>query len=193
MTEIFYRNLNDEMNETQQKIKDKIVEMTNLGLTDKAEYHSYEEVYPFLLDKFVDGKYNLLEVGTAYGGTLRALSELFPESNIYGVDWDLSNLKINVEDFPNIQVFESHQCDSKFLDNLPMLDFVTEDASHIMSESIATFELLESKLNPGALYVIEDVYPEYYNAYLKDGRFKIYDVRDIKGRGDDVIAVYEKK
>lgn len=193
MAEIVCRNLNHTMSETQQKIKDKIIEMTNLGLTDKAAYHSYEEVYPFLLDRFVNKKCNLLEVGTALGGTLRALSELFPESNIYGIDWDLSNLKIDIEDFPNIQVFQSHQCDSKFLDNLPMLDFVTEDASHVMTESIATFELLESKLNSGALYVIEDIHPDYYDAYLKDGRFKIYDVRDIKGKLDDVVVVYEKK
>ena len=40
--------------------------------------------------------------------------------------------------------------------------------------------------------MIEDVYPEFYDAYCQDGRFDIYDVRDIKDRADDVIAVYNK-
>jgi len=194
MTKIFNRDLNEPMNEVQQNIKNKFIEMTKLNLTDKAAEHSYEEVYPFLLEDFVgkDGL-NMLEVGICCGGTLRALSELFPNSNIYGVDWDLSRLQIDLEQLSNIKVFKSHQCDSNFLNNLPMLDFVTEDASHVMSESIATFELLEPKLNSGAMYVIEDIYPEYYNAYYRDGRFDIYDVTDIKGRGDDVLAVYIKK
>jgi len=193
MSKILERNLNEEMDEIQQKIKDKIIEVTKLGLTDKAEYHAYEEVYPFLLDKFFDKKYNFLEVGIALGGGLKILSELFPESNIYGVDWNINNLQIDLNEYKNIQVFESNQCDSKFLDNLPMLDFVTEDASHQVSDSMQTFELLEPKLNSGAVYVIEDVYPQFLDHYLKDGRFKIIDVRNIKDRGDDILAVYYKE
>ena len=58
------------MNKIQQKIKDKFVEVTKDGLTDKADYHAYEEVYPYLLDKFIGKKINILEVGTATGGCL---------------------------------------------------------------------------------------------------------------------------
>jgi len=181
------------MNKKQQKIKDKIIEVTKLGLTDKADYHAYEEVYPYLLDKFIGTKCNLLEVGSGYGGGLKILSELFPDGNVYGVDHNTGLLKINIEEYSNLEVFQSDQCDSSFINNLPMLDFVTEDASHQMEQSIKTFEILEPKLNPGAIYAIEDVYPEFYDAYVSDGRFKIFDVRDKKGRADDVIAVYYKE
>jgi hypothetical protein len=60
-------------------------------------------------------------------------------------------------------------------------------------KSIQTFELLESKLNPGAVYVIEDVYFNFYDSYIKDGRFEMIDLRDVKGRGDDILAVYYKR
>ena len=53
MANVFTRNLNDPMNKVQQSIKDKMIEVTKLELTDKASYHAYEEVYPFLLDKFI--------------------------------------------------------------------------------------------------------------------------------------------
>ena len=38
------------MNNIQLKIKEKITEVSNLGLTDKATFHSYEELYPVLLE-----------------------------------------------------------------------------------------------------------------------------------------------
>jgi len=181
------------MNKTQKKIKDKLIEVTNLGLTDKAKYHAYEEVYPYLLDKFVGKTANLLEVGTGHGGGLKVLCELFPECNVYGVDHNPSILKIDVEEYPNLTFIQSDQCDASLADKLPMLDFVTEDGSHQMSESLRTFEILEPKLNPGAIYAIEDIYPQFFDAYVNDGRFEIFDVRDKKGREDDVVAVYYKK
>lgn len=196
MGKVFTRNIEDKMNSVQEIIKNKIIEMSELNLTDKGLWHSYYEVYPFLLDSFLENpnkNYNILEVGIYAGGMLRGLSELFPKSNIYGVDWDLTNIQIDLKNFSNITLIQSHQCDSSFVDSLPMLDFVTEDASHQMDESMKTFNLLEPKLNKGALYVIEDIYPQFYDAYVQDQRFDIYDVRDIKGRGDDVIAVYRKK
>mgnify|MGYP003322029787 FL=1 len=189
---IFTRDLNDPMDEVQQKIKDKMIEVTNLELTDKTSYHAYEEVYPFLLDKFIGKKCNMLEVGMSWGGGMQILSELFPESIIYGLDWNVGALKIDVDDFSNMKVFECSQTDPDLPNRVPMLDFVTEDCSHQMPNSIRTFELLEPKLNPGGVYVIEDVYPEFYDDYCADGRFDIYDVRDIKNRVDDVVAVYRK-
>ena len=182
----------DEMNEDQQKIKDKFIEVSKLGLTDKADYHAYEEVYPYLLDKFLGTKCNILEVGVAKGGGLKILSELFPEANIYGIDWNLSQLEVDIDTLPNVQVFEGDQRDPALMEKLPELDFVTEDGSHQFDDSIATFNLLESKLKDGAVYVIEDVYPYFVDSYEEDGRFDIYDATEIKGRGDDVLAVYNK-
>tara|TARA_B100000902_G_C26918112_1_gene720314 strand:+ start:89 stop:676 length:588 start_codon:yes stop_codon:yes gene_type:complete len=178
------------MNEDQQKIKDKFIEVSKLGLTDKADYHAYEEVYPYLLDKFLGRKCNILEVGVAKGGGLKILSELFPESNIYGIDWNLSQMQVDIDSLPNVQVFSGDQRDPALMEKLPELDFVTEDASHQFNDSITTFELLKEKLKYGAVYVIEDVYPQFVNSYEVDGRFDIYDATKIKGRGDDVLAVY---
>lgn len=182
------------MNKVQKLIKNKIIEVTKMGLTDKADYHAYEYIYPDLLEKFIGKSNNILEIGIGGGGGgLKILSDLFPESKIYGID---NNLEIcilfDVSTLSNVELFEFDQCDAKILDNLPMLDLVMEDASHDMVKSIKTFEMLESKLNPGAVYIIEDVYSHYYDDYIKDGRFEMIDIRSIKGRGDDILAVYYK-
>ena len=192
MANVFTRDLSDPMDELQEKIKDKMIEVTNLELTDKASYHAYEEVYPFLLDKFIGKKCNMLEVGMSWGGGMQILSELFPDSNIYGLDWDVSLLRIDPKNWSNMTIFEADQRDPTIIDKLPMLDFVTEDCSHQMPDSIATFEILEPKLNPGAVYVIEDVYPHFFDDYCRDGRFDMYDVTHVKNRTDDLLAVYRK-
>lgn len=182
------------MNKSQQKIKDKIIELTEMGMTDKADYHSYDEIYPILLEKFLGKPHNMLEIGIGGGGGgLKMLCDIFPESNIYGIDNLVSRCQLKFEDYENLKVFQFDQCDPAMLESLPMLDFVTEDASHIFESSIKTFEMLESKLNPGAVYVIEDVYPQYYDLYVKDGRFEMHDIRSIKDRGDNILAVYHKK
>ena len=182
------------MKKTQTLIKNKIIEVTKMGLTDKADYHSYENVYPSLLEKFIGKSNNILEIGIGGGGGgLKILSDLFPESKIYGIDHNLKICNIfDIKTLLNVELFQFDQCDSRMLDNLPMLDFVTEDASPDMVKSIKTFEMLEFKLNPGAVYVIEDVYPHYYDDYVKDGRFEMIDVRSVKGRDDDILAVYYK-
>ena len=138
---------------------------------------------------------NILEIGIGGGGGgLRILSDIFPESKIFGIDNDIKRCNLfDLETLPNVQLFEFNQCDEKMLEKLPMLDFVIEDASHEMHMSIKTFEILEKKLNLGAVYVIEDIYPHFFNEYLKDGRFEMIDLRECKGRGDDVLAVYYKK
>ena len=93
------------MNELQQKIKDKIVK-----LTDKADYHSYEEIYPILLEKFLGKSHNMLEIGIGGGGGgLKMLCDIFPESNIYGIDNQVSRCQLNFKDYENLKVFQFHQ------------------------------------------------------------------------------------
>jgi len=192
MTNVFRRDLNDPMGPVPQMIKEKFIEVSELELTDKAAWHAYEEAYPFLLEKFVGKECNICEVGTCHGGGMKILSDIFPESTIYGVDQTFDTLKIEQDSLPNAVWIQSDQCDPALADKLPKLDFVTEDASHQLPLSLKTFEILEPLLNPGGVYVIEDVYPEFLDYYMSDPRFDIYDLRDIKDRGDDVLAVYTK-
>lgn len=180
------------MNKAQKGIKEKFIELTKIGLTDKADYHAYEEVYPFLLYKYLGKECNIAEIGIGHGGGLRILSDLFPESKIYGVDYNLGILKIDTEG-TNIEVFQCDQTSAELQTILPELDIVIEDASHQFDKSIKTFELLEPQLKSGAIYIIEDVYPQFVQSYRNDGRFEIYDATEIKGRGDDTLAVYIKK
>ena len=174
-------------------IKEKINEYSNNGLTDKSTYHSYDTIYPRIMEKFLGKNNNILEIGTGNGGGLMILSESFPESTVYGLDHNYSILKIETVG-TNIKLLkETDQNDENFINEIPMLDLVVEDASHDYNKSIKTFEMVIGKLNPGAIYIIEDVYPQYIENYNNDGRFEVHDLRKNKDRGDDIIAVYKHK
>lgn len=168
-----------------------MIEFSESGLTDKASYHSYEQIYPELLCGYVGRPLlNILEIGTGRGGGLLILSSIFPDATVYGLDLNYSMLQIGTGN-TNIRLLEkADQTDRRILDAIPNLDIVIEDASHNYSASITTFEMLRDRLNPGAIYIIEDVYPQYLELYEKDDRFEIFDLRHAKNRGDDIIAVH---
>ena len=70
-------------------------------------------------------------------------------------------------------------------------DLIIDDASHIASDQIATFQMLKSRLANGGKYIIEDIYPE--NIYPQDfmKNFRVVDICHIKNRGDDRCFIYE--
>ena len=196
------------MNEDQLKIKSKIIEVTEMGLTDKSNLHSYDDIYPFLFDKYINKKkLNIFELGTGFGGGLLILSELFPNSDIYALDHNYTGpYCLKPDTLPNDrkehQVINLDNRNIKFLDpmdqsnpdilnQLPSsIDIIIDDASHDYSKSMESFNLLLPNLKKGGIYIIEDVYPQFYSLYENDGRFKIFNNINVKNRTDDVIAVF---
>lgn len=180
------------MNKIQEIIKETLIYCSKDGLTDKAREHSYEYMYPQLLESYYDKQNNILEVGTRYGGGLKFLHDCFLNSKIYGVDCSYGTLRINVNDFPRLTLLpECDQCNID-INLLPDLDIVTEDCSHIYEYSIKTFELLKPKLKSGAIYIIEDLLPEYVERYKTLQCFEIINLTHVKNRIDDICAVFYK-
>ena len=179
-------------------IKNKLIEFSESGLTDKASGHSYELVYPKLLAKYENTKnFTMLEVGTWRGHSMIIWSELFPDGKIYGSDIDYSPLEINPDDYKNIIIIPpGGQDNPETFKNLPKFDFIIDDASHQKELTVKTFEILKSKLKFGGTYVIEDVndwseggsYPEEFLS-----NFERIDLRSNKNRDDDVVLVYRKE
>lgn len=178
-------------------IKNKLIEYSEKGLTDKAAGHSYDLVYPKLLVKYENTKnFTMLEVGTWRGHSMVIWSELFPKGKIYGSDIDYSPLEIDPEEYDNMIIIpEGSQDDPNTFKDLPKFDFIIDDASHQKDLTVKTFEILKSYLKDGGTYLIEDVndwseggsYPEEFLS-----NFERIDLRFNKNRGDDVVLVYRK-
>ena len=80
-------------------------------------------------------------------------------------------------------------------------DIIIEDASHKLEDQIQHFKDFSSLINPGGIYVIEDV-PESAMIQLKNeteayGNLQgftlvIHDLRNIKNRFDDILFIFRR-
>jgi hypothetical protein len=181
-----------------EQIKKIIVEYSDYNRhphTDKGSCHAYEEFYSEVFIPFIDKSLNLLEVGIAGGASLKMWEKIFPKAKIYGADGNYSYLKCSPEELKNITLLsQGDQTDPNIFKDIPMMDIIIDDASHIAINSIKTFEILKHKLKDGGLYIIEDVWEEQLKEYPEEflKQFEIADLRYIKNRGDDILLVYKK-
>lgn len=100
------------------------------------------------------------------GASLKAFRDYFINGRIYGIDiqLDCAIIEENIFSF----IFNSTDkslCDF-FLSGLSF-DFIIDDGDHHSDSQIKTFENLFPKLNPGGVYVIEDLaFPQDIKNYF---------------------------
>ena len=123
----------------------------------------YFDIYESHFEPLRDEKMNILEIGVAGGGSLQMWKEYFPNSQIYGIDIDISCYF--QED--RIKVFIGSQRDRTFLQNvineIGRVDILIDDGSHLAKDQIATFETIFYYVD--RYYVVEDLHTSYYGNY----------------------------
>ena len=167
--------------------------------------HSYVEVYEELLAPYRRQDVVALEIGIMGGASLRMFEEYFSEGIVYGIDlndhpMDMADLRpmitegthrIVLMDATNSEAVNRNFQRVKF-------DVVIEDASHILEHQLTIYENFKSKLNPGAVYIIEDVdrvdeVRPIFERIDPSKTVRVMDRRHIKGRFDDVLVVITSK
>lgn len=147
--------------------------------TDKLA-HGYIPRYEMLFRKNRNRKFSMLEIGiggyegyTTGGESLRMWKAYFPNAQIHGLDiLDKSHVKEK-----RITVWQGSQTDAGLLQSIHKaaggFDVVIDDGSHRNDHVIRSFEILFPLLNPGGMYVIEDVQTSYWPQY--GGKLAIHD------------------
>ena len=149
------------------------------GSDKGSSKHRYTELYNMLFQPYRDGPIGFLEMGLQIGGpelgqsqdrattdlpSVRMWLEYFSAARIVGLD---------VSDFGwfSHDRFSFVRCDMDARENIaaaaaamPPLDIIIDDASHASHHQQNAFLELFPKLNPGGLYIIEDLrwQPEAY-------------------------------
>lgn len=146
--------------------------------TDKSSKHlGYTKFYEKEFYPLRTKKLNILELGIYQGASLSLWKDYFLNANILGVD--IQNLI--TDNFKNI--FDERcfleigsQDDTTFLEKINSMygafNIIIDDASHLASKTIKSFEYLFPLLKKGGIYVIEDLGVFYPNSekgdYFKD-------------------------
>ena len=144
--------------------------------TDKLTRHAYDRYYELHFKDFRDRKdLSLLEIGAQTGASIRLWAEYFTHASaIHAVAYGLVDgqdpLKMVCDQYPpgcsKVVMFNGDQSDPVFLRTIYekyKYDIIVDDGSHHPAHQIISLKHLFQAVNPGGLYVIEDIESSYWN------------------------------
>ncbi len=118
---------------------------------------NYLRQYEVLFGEFRHDAVNVIEVGLARGASLKIWKWFFPNATIVGLDINRACTSY-AEDRVVIEI--GSQADRGFLNRVcgqyPPTVFI-DDGSHLAAHNIITFEAVFPHVQPGGLYVVEDL------------------------------------
>ena len=184
--------------------------------TDIETIHSYLDTYDSLFLGVKDSAVKVLQLGVGqvvtssqgnfyyYGGDIKLLKNYFTNAQIFAVDsipvediWD------ELEDDPKITLFTGADAyDPAFVSaNLAShsFDIIIEDGSHKLEDMSFVISTYLPLLSAKGILVLESVQQwgdaEVLTALVPDAlksKVQVVDLRDVKGRYDDVLLVVNK-
>ena len=139
-------------------------DMTSLDLigirvgTNKSRlYQNYLMHYERMMERFRDRPITLLEIGVDKGASLRLWETYFPLASIVAVDIEPKTQRFA---HGRVVVEIGSQFDGDFLSKIAgkyCPDIIIDDGSHIDEHQIFSFRNLFHAVNPGGLYIVEDI------------------------------------
>ena len=140
------------------------------GMTKLIHYlYNYENHFDRLKSKRNKRKIRILEIGVFSGGSLQMYESFFGSDKveIVGVDIDEDCLNFKSE---NTTIEIGDQEDKlfwkQFNSKYNSFDLIVDDAGHLCEQQLITFESLIERLNPGGLFIIEDVSERFLHYML---------------------------
>ena len=116
------------------------------GQSDKGTYHSYIAFYAGFMRKDA----SILEIGATPASM--ALWRRYFTGDVVAID--IARYGAPPDGVLFIQADATAEVAG--MDGM-MFDYIVDDASHVISDQIATFELMYPRLKPGGSYLIEDI------------------------------------
>jgi cephalosporin hydroxylase len=135
----------------------KLTELANKHGTDRGTTrswaHGYTETYGPMLEHLKDEPVRILEIGIKRGYGMMMLRDYFTEAEIIGID---IAREPRLPVMKGVTALSMDATDKEAVATLPPFDIVFDDASHMLEDQIATFEVLFPRMREGGYYFIED-------------------------------------
>ncbi len=126
------------------------------------------DIYERHFRRFQGTSPTVLEIGVFHGGSLRMWKQYFgPAATIVGLDIEPRSAML--DDPPTIHVRVGDQSSpadlQALIDEFGPFDIVLDDGSHLPRHQIASLEHLWPALKVGGVYVVEDLFTNYWPEY----------------------------
>ena len=179
-----------------------LVQLDN-KVTDKNTVHSYLPLYDTLLEPIKHTDSNILEVGVHKGGSIKLWYDYFTRATIYGCD--IENLitipELTIDNRVVLNLYENAYTPEyvqKYF-NDKVFNLLIDDGPHTLSSQELFIELYSPLLSENGILIIEDVQDITWLEILKNKTpqhlkqyIKTYDLRENKGRYDDIVFTIDK-
>ena len=176
-----------------------LTDLVDNSITDKNTVHSYLGMYEALLFRKKDAK-QVLEIGAAQGGSIKLWHDYFPNATIHAADIDVSACRKNIGELPRVvyHVGDAYQTTSELLVKPIKYDFILDDGSHQHRDMCFFLTYYCPLLADDGVLILEDIPdPKWCEELMKyvPNEFDVhaYDLREHKGRFDDIFLVVVKK
>jgi hypothetical protein len=124
------------------------------------KWRHYFEPYHRHLRKFIGRKVTVVEVGVYSGGSMPMWRQYFGEGcHVHGIDIK-EECKAHENSHTTIHVGDqgSRGFWQRFREEVPSVDVLIDDGSHLAEHQIVTLEEILQHLRPGGVYICEDVH-----------------------------------
>jgi hypothetical protein len=182
-----------------------LIELVDNTRTDKNTTHSYLELYEKLLFSKKNTAKNILEVGIFDGGSIKLWHDYFQNATIYGLDikkihetWDgiKNNKRIHLGSF---DAYNDIFFKTQMLNKNKKFDMMLDDGPHTLESMKKFIKLYSQIMTDDGILIIEDI-PEWNWIEILTNEtpnnlkkfIKSYDLRDKKGRYDDIVFTIDK-
>ena len=149
---------------------------------------------------------NILEVGIAYGGSMKLWNDYFTNANIYGLDyndidkiWDGIKNNDKIILYTRVNAYNSDFFNTNLLNKNIKFDFIIDDGSHSLEDMKKFINLYSQIMTDDGILLIEDIQSFHWIDILKNEVpehlkqfIKIYDLRENKNRFDDIVFTIDK-
>ena len=169
-------------------------ELADNSRTDKNTTHSYLPLYQQLLAGKKETAKNVLEVGIWAGGSIKMWSDFFVNANVYGLDI-INDVWEGIKNNEKIILYTSTDA---YNENIKF-DFMLDDGPHTLESMVQFIRLYSKIMADDGILIIEDVQdwswinvltnevPDHLKQFVK-----VYDLRQNKGRYDDIVFTIDK-
>jgi predicted O-methyltransferase YrrM len=145
------------------------------NVTNARHCHPYTLFYDSLFRNKKNDNLAIAELGILEGSSLRMWQEYFPNSRIYGLEYNNDLINKFKKSYNNdritlshINVTNSESIKSAFSTLDIMYDIIIEDTTHQFEDQIRVIEHAYQYLKPGGVLIIEDIFKRYNESdYIK--------------------------
>ena len=140
------------------------------------------------------------------GGSIKLWSDFFTNANVYGLDiinidevWDGIKHNPKIILHTSTDAYNPELFTNRFLNTNIKFDFMLDDGPHSLESMIQFIKLYSQIMTDDGILIIEDVQSWDWIDTLKNEVpdnlkpfIKIYDLRQIKNRWDDIVFTIDK-